>query len=294
MQTANLVQVTNELFTYNADGLRVATSGTAETKKIVWDGQAYLLETDSSNVTQVVYTQGVGPFGDLVSQRRSGATTYYLFDALGSTDRLLSSAQAVLNSYVYKAFGEIAASTGSTANPFRFVGRYGYYYYGWSLGSDLYVRARWYKPVQARWLSLDPLGFAAGDYNLFRYVWNGPINDVDPNGLGLWDPSCRVYTWLWPVSRKGIPVPTPCNFGSLLGCLACCEVAGLTAAEAAVCTLLCNRNGYGGVPYPCKDFASGANAMCKGMPPVQRKQCTEVALTICNAACAPIYCLSIV
>jgi hypothetical protein len=29
----------------------------------------------------------------------------------------------------------------------------------------------------------DPLGFAAGDANLYRYVGNDPINDVDPSGL---------------------------------------------------------------------------------------------------------------
>lgn len=34
-----------------------------------------------------------------------------------------------------------------------------------------------------RWISTDPLGFDAGDTNLYRYVFNGPVNATDPNGL---------------------------------------------------------------------------------------------------------------
>jgi hypothetical protein len=32
-------------------------------------------------------------------------------------------------------------------------------------------------------MSEDPIGFAAGDANLYRYVGNSPTNFVDPNGL---------------------------------------------------------------------------------------------------------------
>jgi hypothetical protein len=37
--------------------------------------------------------------------------------------------------------------------------------------------------VSGRWLSEDPIGFAAGDANLYRYVGNGPVNATDPLGL---------------------------------------------------------------------------------------------------------------
>ncbi|REK17696.1 MAG: RHS repeat-associated core domain-containing protein [Planctomycetota bacterium] len=42
---------------------------------------------------------------------------------------------------------------------------------------------RWFDPVTGRWASEDPIGFAAGDANLYRYVGNGPTNGVDPDGL---------------------------------------------------------------------------------------------------------------
>ena len=42
---------------------------------------------------------------------------------------------------------------------------------------------RWYDVATARWLSQDPIAFAAGDANLYRYCGNDPVNGVDPSGL---------------------------------------------------------------------------------------------------------------
>ena len=40
-----------------------------------------------------------------------------------------------------------------------------------------------YDPSSARFISQDPLGFDAGDPNLYRYVFNSPTNSTDPTGL---------------------------------------------------------------------------------------------------------------
>jgi RHS repeat-associated protein len=45
---------------------------------------------------------------------------------------------------------------------------------------------RWYDASIGRWLSEDPIGFNAGDANLYRYVGNGPVNARDPSGLWRW------------------------------------------------------------------------------------------------------------
>ncbi len=42
---------------------------------------------------------------------------------------------------------------------------------------------RWYDPKQGRFISQDPIGFAGGDENLYRYVGNSPTNYKDSNGL---------------------------------------------------------------------------------------------------------------
>ncbi len=46
-----------------------------------------------------------------------------------------------------------------------------------------YYRARYYAPNVKRFTSEDPIRFASGDTNWYRYVGNDPINFTDPLGL---------------------------------------------------------------------------------------------------------------
>jgi RHS repeat-associated protein len=46
-----------------------------------------------------------------------------------------------------------------------------------------YNRARYYDPSTGRWMSKDPIGFAAGDTNLYRMTGNHPNMATDPSGL---------------------------------------------------------------------------------------------------------------
>jgi RHS repeat-associated protein len=62
--------------------------------------------------------------------------------------------------------------------------RYGYdgYQYQATLGLDC-TWARWYNPSTGTWQTQDPLGFAAGQSNLYTYSGNDPANFTDPSGL---------------------------------------------------------------------------------------------------------------
>jgi len=40
-----------------------------------------------------------------------------------------------------------------------------------------------YDPQISRFISEDPIGFAAGDVNLYRYCGNSPTNFTDPRGI---------------------------------------------------------------------------------------------------------------
>lgn len=46
-----------------------------------------------------------------------------------------------------------------------------------------YYNARYYDPMEGRFVSKDPIGFDGGDVNLYAYVRNNPVNLKDPSGL---------------------------------------------------------------------------------------------------------------
>jgi RHS repeat-associated protein len=92
---------------------------------------------------------------------------------------VLDNGGALKDTVQYDAFGNIISETGSS-----FRGRY-----AWT-GRDRdaetgyqYNRARWYNPSTARWLTQDPLGFDAGDSNLYRYISNGVTLGIDASGM---------------------------------------------------------------------------------------------------------------
>jgi RHS repeat-associated protein len=61
--------------------------------------------------------------------------------------------------------------------------RYGYTGRERDLESGLsYYRARYYDSNVGRFISTDPIGFEAGDTNLYRYVFNSSTNYTDPSG----------------------------------------------------------------------------------------------------------------
>jgi len=76
---------------YNADGLRVRKDDSAGTSKLVWDAENILLETDAADATQALYTLQPATFGNLLSQRRNTTSSFFHFDALGSTAGLTAS-----------------------------------------------------------------------------------------------------------------------------------------------------------------------------------------------------------
>ena len=149
--------------------------------KYIWDplSDSVLMEKDENGDTQATNTYLPELYGDLISQRREGDSRYYHFDGQGSTRALTDENEDVTDTYTYTAFGEEVSKTGTTENPFRYVGEKGYYFDEET--ADCYVRARSYKPTISRWRSKDPR-FLVDGTNVYAYVLNNPTNRVDPSG----------------------------------------------------------------------------------------------------------------
>ncbi len=70
----------------------------------------------------------------------------------------------IVNHRVYDAFGKLTSETnGAVDLIFAFTGRL--FDDSTGLQNNLH---RWYDPTIGRWLSEDPIGFTAGDANLYR------------------------------------------------------------------------------------------------------------------------------
>ena len=172
-------------FTLDGEGKRRRLEDSAGLRNLLWEGENILVETDSNQVTVARYTLAPQLYGDLVSQRRAGASFFHHFDALGSTSYLTDASQNPLAAYLYRAFGQQTILSGSSANPLTFVGRVGYCRQ--PDGQDYWVRARVHRPSPGRWLSRDP--FCQG-LTYYTYALNNPAGYRDPTGCYLTFADC--------------------------------------------------------------------------------------------------------
>jgi uncharacterized protein (TIGR02594 family) len=165
-------------------------------KYYIYDGERPILEY-ASNGTLVgynLYGKGVDEilmhYDPTLTQEPK--TFYYQQDHEGSVTHLTYSpptgVSPILEYYRYDVFGKPTIygpppnwslrPASLYSNRFLFTGReynamFGFYEY----------RARAYHPDLGRFMSEDPKLFDAGDYNLFRYCHNDPIDFTDPTGL---------------------------------------------------------------------------------------------------------------
>ncbi|MCI5193369.1 MAG: RHS repeat-associated core domain-containing protein, partial [Candidatus Electrothrix sp. AU1_5] len=150
--------------------------------RYVLDGFNVLQERDGSNAVLREYTWGLnrgGGIGGLLELRQGGQHYAYLYDGKGNVDGLIDDAEAMVAGYVYSPFGRLLTKTGSLDQPFRFSTKAfdeqtGLAYYGY----------RFYAPGVGRWINRDPIG-EAGGINLYGFVGNDPIDNIDYLGLKL-------------------------------------------------------------------------------------------------------------
>jgi RHS repeat-associated protein len=163
-------------FKYDPFGRRIYKSSSTATSIYAYDGDNLIEETNSSGAVVARYSQGLS-IDEPLAMLRSGTTSYYNADGLGSITSLANGAGALAQTYTFDSFGKQTASSGSLTNPFRYTGR------EFDAETSLYFyRARYYDPSGGRFISEDPAGFSAG-IDFYVYVSNNSTNLFDPNGL---------------------------------------------------------------------------------------------------------------
>ena len=109
-------------FKYDPFGRRIQKTSSSGTTNYVYDGANVLEEVDTAGNLVTRYTQNLG-IDEPLALLRSGTTSYYEADGLGTITSLTNSSGAIANTYTYDSFGKLTASSGTVVNPYRFTAR---------------------------------------------------------------------------------------------------------------------------------------------------------------------------
>lgn len=231
-------------FAYDGDGLRVRRTVDSTTQHFAWDlsGGMPLLLTDGT--TSYLYDDAGIPVEHVDS---AGDVTYYHHDQYGSTRALTDSAGATSATFTYTPYGELKARGGSADTALRWNGQY--------QDSDTglyYLRARYYDPTTAQFLTRDPL--AAMTQEVYGYGGGSPLNNSDPLGL-CWGPDvlCKAAGAVGSGIASGAGAVVDAANAALP---AVHTAAGYVAAGATVCAVALSWTVVGG--GACGAVALGA------------------------------------
>lgn len=149
----------------------------SEDVKYLWSGGYQPSQERDSTGTTVTRHHLAGGFADDIG---GTLTKYYTTrDHLGSIREVVDSSGLLETRYDYSPYGEveILSSVNNVESTFLYTGHL--YHEASNLNLTLY---RAYDPSLGRWISADPIA-ESGGMNLYSYVFNDPINMLDPDGL---------------------------------------------------------------------------------------------------------------
>jgi RHS repeat-associated protein len=165
-------------YAYNGDGLRMSKTVSGSTSQFLWDVVPAVPVLLRDGLTAYVY----GPGGLPVEQINGSGVLWLQHDQLGSTRLVTDNGGNALATYTFDSYGRLTAVTGTITNSFRFAGEYND-----SESGLYYLRARYYDPSTAQFLSGDPMVTTTRER--YAYVADNPLNRTDPSGL-LWTAGC--------------------------------------------------------------------------------------------------------
>lgn len=172
---------------YDAWGNRLTSSSSAASLRYVVDHNDQLSQvlqlTDGNGVIKSQFVYGPGLLERIDS---AGNALYYQYDAQHNTAALTNATGAITDTYTYDPFGTLLSHTGTTSQPFTFLGEFGAQQ---ETASLYYDRARYYDAANGRFLSMDPYPYDMSDpqtVNRYVYGLNNGINRYDASGMFSW------------------------------------------------------------------------------------------------------------
>ncbi|MHB1459800.1 MAG: RHS repeat protein [Armatimonadota bacterium] len=123
---------------------------------------------------------------------------YYHFDELGSTLFLTDANGVQTDKYVYNAWGKVVSSSGTTVNPFKYVGRLGYYTHAEAGNTLLLLGTRFYDPDAGVFTQRDA---AKDGLSWYSYTSGHSMVAVDPWGLSPYTDTVQL---LFPMAYDAV------------------------------------------------------------------------------------------
>jgi RHS repeat-associated protein len=172
---------------------------------------------------------------------------YVTHDANFNVTSLVNTGGNVVERFVYDPYGRFDFKDASYG--VRASSSYGWVYLHQGGRFDataalFHFRNRDFSPTLMRWASVDPIGFRAGDGNLFRYVANNGPNRLDPSGTK----SCTLVT---PVQMINGPTISATASAGIVDLGPSFNPSVLSSYP--VYEVVCTRTRYVHVRYSCVD-----------------------------------------
>lgn len=163
----------NTSYSFDGSGLLAGRTSGPSTGHFVWDRSAALPLLLDDETNSYLYGPGGIPIVQIDAEEEP---TYLHHDQLGNTRLLTNKAGEAAATFTYSAYGQLAAKTGTATTPLGYAGQY--------TDPDTglqYLRARFYDPVTAQFLTSDPIRSLTREP--YSYASTNPMRNVDRSGL---------------------------------------------------------------------------------------------------------------